>query len=329
MTAVPTALRRPSLLLLPLLLATLAVPSLVFVAGTATAQDLPSRATARAVRASVRITARSPQGQSSTGSGTHHRPPRLHPHELPRRRTHAPRAPRASPGSLHQARTTSVALAHGAQRAGDRAEKRYLGEVVRADVRLDLAHRAHRQRPARQPPAGGHSASRRCRLADTSAPAARAPGSSPSASPSAWQTINVTSGEMSGFQMNTRDEVAWIRTDAEFNPGNSGGMLLDRRGRLVAVPTAVLLRPRAPSSPSSWRAPSSAIRATPGVEGSGAAAPASTAPSSRASRTLAQNGRSCTDEAVGDGGSVRAGRSSTTTACPRSVRRSSSSTRSS
>ncbi|GAB4208346.1 MAG: hypothetical protein OHK0013_26740 [Sandaracinaceae bacterium] len=40
--------------------------------------------------------------------------------------------------------------------------------------------------------------------------------------------------------MNARGEVAWIRTDAEFNPGNSGGMLVDRRGRLVAIPTAVV-----------------------------------------------------------------------------------------
>ena len=53
------------------------------------------------------------------------------------------------------------------------------------------------------------------------------------------RTINVTGGHVTGFQMNTHDEVAWIRSDAEFNPGNSGGMLVDNQGRLIAVPTAV------------------------------------------------------------------------------------------
>jgi hypothetical protein len=49
---------------------------------------------------------------------------------------------------------------------------------------------------------------------------------------------------MTGFEMGSPSggatAVSWIRTDAEFNPGNSGGMLVDRQGRLVAVPTAVL-----------------------------------------------------------------------------------------
>jgi hypothetical protein len=50
---------------------------------------------------------------------------------------------------------------------------------------------------------------------------------------------------MTGFQMSSGAGgdaalVSWIRTDAEFNPGNSGGMLVDRQGHLVAVPTAVV-----------------------------------------------------------------------------------------
>ncbi|MEZ4252503.1 MAG: serine protease [Polyangiales bacterium] len=53
------------------------------------------------------------------------------------------------------------------------------------------------------------------------------------------RTINVTQGSIAGFQMNAREEVAWLRSDAEFNPGNSGGMLVDARGQLVAVPTQV------------------------------------------------------------------------------------------
>ena len=63
--------------------------------------------------------------------------------------------------------------------------------------------------------------------------------SGPSASRSGVRTINVTGGSVAGFQMNGREEVAWLRTDTEFNPGNSGGMLVDRQGRLVALPTRV------------------------------------------------------------------------------------------
>ncbi len=54
-------------------------------------------------------------------------------------------------------------------------------------------------------------------------------------------TVNVTAGNVSSFAMNHRGEVAWLRTDAEFNPGNSGGMLVDKKCRLVGVPTAVML----------------------------------------------------------------------------------------
>jgi hypothetical protein len=49
---------------------------------------------------------------------------------------------------------------------------------------------------------------------------------------------------MTGFQMGSPTAgdaaVSWIRTDTDFNPGNSGGMLVDRQGHLVAVPTAVV-----------------------------------------------------------------------------------------
>jgi hypothetical protein len=54
------------------------------------------------------------------------------------------------------------------------------------------------------------------------------------------RTINVTGGHLTGFELNARDEISWLRSDAEFNPGNSGGMLVDARGRLIGIPTAVV-----------------------------------------------------------------------------------------
>src|SRR5690606_2101403 len=122
--------------------------------------------------------------------------------------------------------------------ARESAEERFIGRVVRADIRLDLALVRIVSDVNGQPiPQSRRFPS--ITMADTTH---LRPGSRLFAFgfPLGVRTINVTSGEMSGFHMNSREEVAWIRTDAEFNPGNSGGMLLDRRGRLVAVPTAVL-----------------------------------------------------------------------------------------
>ncbi len=204
------------------------------VAPAAKAQDLSSSITRRAVRAAVKITSEGPNGQGATGSGSiidprgyvltnFHVVGHTHPGD-------------GAPGSLFNP-TNEVRISM-VSNPRETAQERYVGRVVRADIRLDLAlvrivsdnhgNAVPRQRRFPSIP-----------LADTRQ---LRPGSRLFAFgfPLGVRTINVTSGEMSGFQMNSRDEVAWIRTDAEFNPGNSGGMLLDRRGRLVAVPTAVL-----------------------------------------------------------------------------------------
>jgi S1-C subfamily serine protease len=57
--------------------------------------------------------------------------------------------------------------------------------------------------------------------------------------PDGLRTINLTAGQVAGFEKNDADEVAWLRTDTEFNPGNSGGALIDDRCRLVGIPTAI------------------------------------------------------------------------------------------
>ena len=217
----------------------LAIVSALFGAGATQAQDLPQSVTRRAVRAAVKITVQVPGSRpdrlrTSTGSGSIIDP---RGYVLTNFHVVGNTTPGAgAPGSLFS--PTNEVRISVAQTARETAQERYIGRVVRADVRLDLALiRIVSDTNGNPLPANTRFPA--IQLADTSQ---LRPGSRLFAFgfPLGVQTINVTSGEMSGFQMNSRDQVAWIRTDAEFNPGNSGGMLLDRRGRLVAIPTAVV-----------------------------------------------------------------------------------------
>ena len=208
-------------------------------ASGAAAQDLPSSVTRRAVRAAVKITVEAPGGRAgrprtSTGSGSIID---ARGYVLTNFHVVGNTTPGiGAPGTLFNPdNEVQIAMVTSAREA---AQSRYIGRVVRADARLDLALiRIVSDSTGNPLPRGTRFSA--IQLATTSG---LRPGSRLFAFgfPLGVHTINVTSGEMSGFQMNSRDEVAWIRTDAEFNPGNSGGMLLDRRGRLIAVPTAVL-----------------------------------------------------------------------------------------
>ncbi|MCA9606599.1 MAG: trypsin-like peptidase domain-containing protein [Myxococcales bacterium] len=220
-------------------LSAVAFLSILFAAGATQAQDLPQSVTRRAVRAAVKITVQVPGSRpdrlrTSTGSGSIIDP---RGYVLTNFHVVGNTTPGAgAPGSLFS--PTNEVRISVAQTARETAQERYIGRVVRADVRLDLALiRIVSDTNGNPLPANTRFPA--IQLADTSQ---LRPGSRLFAFgfPLGVQTINVTSGEMSGFQMNSRDQVAWIRTDAEFNPGNSGGMLLDRRGRLVAIPTAVV-----------------------------------------------------------------------------------------
>lgn len=199
------------------------------------AQDLSSSITRRAVRAAVKITAQSPNGGPvSSGSGSI-----IDPRGYVLTNFHVvghthPGA--GAPGTfINPANEVRIAMVSSPRES---AEERFIGRVVRADTRLDLALvRIVAEVGGAPIPENRRFPS--IAMADTSR---LRPGSRLFAFgfPLGVRTINVTSGEMSGFHLNSREEVAWIRTDAEFNPGNSGGMLLDRQGRLVAIPTAVL-----------------------------------------------------------------------------------------
>ncbi|MBN8612630.1 MAG: trypsin-like peptidase domain-containing protein [Deltaproteobacteria bacterium] len=208
-------------------------------AGGAHAQELSERATERCVRSAVRIQVdiTGPGGRtgSSTGSGAV-----IDPRGYILTNFHVVGQTRWSsmglPGAfLGDGQHIQIATVESARMA---AQPRWIARVVRADVRLDLAIlRIVSQADGSPIPPG--TTFETIEIASTE-------GMQPGAPlwafgfPLGVRTINVTGGHTTGFQMNARNEVAWIRTDAEFNPGNSGGMLVDRRGRLVAVPTAVV-----------------------------------------------------------------------------------------
>lgn len=199
----------------------------------APAQQLSSRVTERCVRAAVKIVALSPDGRGSTGSGSiidargyiltnFHVVGHLRPRD-------------GLPGRLIDPRNrVEIATVDSARQS---ARPRWVGAVVRGDTRLDLAL-VRIVSDATGGPVGNVSFP----TVQMGSTARLRPGARLFALgfPLGVRTINLSSGSVTGFQMNARNQVAWIRSDAEFNPGNSGGMLVDDRGRLVAIPTAVV-----------------------------------------------------------------------------------------
>lgn len=199
------------------------------------AQDISPAATDRCVRAAVRIVALGQNGEPvSTGSGgvidargyvltNFHVVGHVSPEH-------------GVPGTLIDPRNRyPIALVTSSR---ENAEPRYLAEVVRGDAQLDLALLRIVSDARGQPLPRGQ----RFAHVELHATSGIRPGSRVYAFgyPLGVRTINVTGGQVTGFQLNARDQVAWLRTDAEFNPGNSGGMLVDAECRLVAVPTAVV-----------------------------------------------------------------------------------------
>ena len=52
-------------------------------------------------------------------------------------------------------------------------------------------------------------------------------------------TVTFTRGTVSGFHGQEPHARAWIKTDTEISPGNSGGMALNEQWELIGVPTVV------------------------------------------------------------------------------------------
>ncbi len=206
--------------------------ALLWQPGNLLAQQLTRDVTASCVRAAVKVISLGPNNQGSTGSGSMidsrgyvltnfhvvgHTEPGV-----------------AAPGTLIN--PDNIIYLATVDSARESARPRFIGMVVRADVYLDLALVRIVSDMDGNP------------LQDASFPTVEMapttdllPGSQLWAFgfPLGVRTINVTGGALTGFQMNTQNDVSWLRSDAEFNPGNSGGMLVDAEGRLVGVPTAV------------------------------------------------------------------------------------------
>ena len=56
--------------------------------------------------------------------------------------------------------------------------------------------------------------------------------------------IAVARGSISALRHDDRDELQQIQTDTPFNPGNSGGPMIDSSGKVVGVPAMILLEQR-------------------------------------------------------------------------------------
>jgi len=164
--------------------------------------------------------------------------------------------PRTGMPGPHHARRYRVAITRTER---DEVVDTYVAEVVRGSLPLDLALLRIVER------ADGSALG----AADTFTPMAIREDS-PGLGTQVWalgfpagvRTVNITAGQVAGFERNADGDTAWLRTDTEFNPGNSGGSLIDRECRMVGIPTAVsdnvepiaLARPST-RIPAAWPAP--------------------------------------------------------------------------
>ena len=206
--------------------------ALLLIPALAGAQQLSPDVTNSCVRAAVKIIALGPNDQGSTGSGSmiDARGYVLTNFHVVGHTGHET----GMPGALINPDNTVFLATVDSPR--QTARPRWVGMVVRANIQLDLALvRIVADMDGNGPIEANFPT---VEMAPTTN---LLPGTQLWAFgyPLGVRTINVTGGHVTGFQMNTRDEVSWIRSDAEFNPGNSGGMLVDNQGRLIAVPTAV------------------------------------------------------------------------------------------
>jgi hypothetical protein len=204
-------------------------------AGTAEAQGLADNLRSRAIESSVLLTMDTGDG-SSEGSGSiidhrgyvltnFHVVGHVHPFD-----GGMPGALFREDGLVTIARTTSSRV---------EARPTWLGHVVRTDPSADLALIRIDQNLDGTPLAPGATfpwvpiASSEVELSDE----VFALGY-----PLGMRSVTLTSGRITGLDVDADGALAYLRVDAEFNPGNSGGMLLDSAGRLVGVPTLVSRR---------------------------------------------------------------------------------------
>ncbi|GAB4205389.1 MAG: hypothetical protein OHK0013_21230 [Sandaracinaceae bacterium] len=224
--------------------------SLPLASSSARAQELSRGVRARCIASIVRIEVDTPRGTLS-GSGTIVDPRGyvLTNFHVVGHTDHRGGAP-----GTHHARRYRVALVRGER---DEVRDDFVAEVVRGSVPLDLALLRIVERADGSPIGAGETFQAMAIAEDLPELGTRvwALGF-----PAGVRTVNITAGQIAGFEQNAHAETAWLRTDTEFNPGNSGGALVDRDCRLIGVPTAVsdnvepieLARP-ATRIPARWR----------------------------------------------------------------------------
>jgi hypothetical protein len=212
-----------------LVAAVLVAGSVGLVAGSgARAQELTRQVRGRCITSVVRVEVDTPRGTlSGTGTIVDARGYVLTNFHVAGHTDHRGGAP----GS-HHARRYRVAVTRTER---DEVRDEYVAEVVRGSLTLDLALLRIVERADGAPL--GADPFHAMAIADEA----------PELGTRVWalgfpagvRTVNITAGQIAGFEQNADGETAWLRTDTEFNPGNSGGALIDRECRLVGIPTAV------------------------------------------------------------------------------------------
>ena len=117
-------------------------------------------------------------------------------------------------------------------------EFEYIAELVEADVQLDLALLQVSRLEDGDPLPVGFSLTS-VPIGDSNAVQIGDPISIIGFPELGGVTVTFTKGTVSGFHDERGLVRAWIKTDAEISPGNSGGMALNEQGELIGVPTVV------------------------------------------------------------------------------------------
>jgi V8-like Glu-specific endopeptidase len=114
----------------------------------------------------------------------------------------------------------------------------YIAELVRADVDLDLALLQVIALDGGDPlPAGFNLTS--VPIGDSRVVQIGDPISIIGFPELGGMTVTLTKGTVAGFHDQGMHAQAWIKTDTEIGPGNSGGMALNERWELIGVPTFI------------------------------------------------------------------------------------------
>jgi S1-C subfamily serine protease len=214
-------------------LATLLGWTIVGISIRAEAQSIPREVAARSIPAAVIVMMETSAGRSEgSGSIIHH-----HGYVLTNFHVvgHVHPFDGGVPGDLY--REDGIVTLFQAQTSHDEARPVWTGRVVRGDPQADLALiRIDASVDGSPIPSSHHfpTVPLATEQAELSEPVFAL------GYPLGIRTVSVTGGQVTGFDIDADGTVTFIRVDADFNPGNSGGMLLNQAGELIGIPTLVV-----------------------------------------------------------------------------------------